>query len=129
MWPTLPRIARRYGVSVSSLAAANALYPRSKISRGQEIMVPEKVASVRRASSAPAKAAKSKKASSPARVARASVPARAASEHESYRVRSGDTLYRIALKHGVTVAEILAINSLGGGAIRPGDKLKIPAKK
>jgi LysM repeat protein len=32
----------------------------------------------------------------------------------SYRVRSGDTLYRIALKHGVTVAEILAINSLGG---------------
>ncbi len=54
--------------------------------------------------------------------------AKAASTHKSYRVQNGDTLYRIAIKHGVTVAEILAINSLGGASIRPGDKLKIPAK-
>jgi membrane-bound lytic murein transglycosylase D len=43
-------------------------------------------------------------------------------------VRSGDTLYQIALRHGTTVAEILAINGLGGGVIKPGDRLKIPAK-
>ena len=43
-------------------------------------------------------------------------------------MKTGDTLYQIALRHGTTVAEILAINGLGGsGLIKPGDKLKIPA--
>jgi membrane-bound lytic murein transglycosylase D len=122
---TLPRIARRYGVSLASLAAANSLYPRSKISRGQEIMIPEKAASVgsRRASPKPKKAA-------PPRVARATAPpAPAAPGQKNYRVRTGDTLYRIAVRNGTTVAEILAINSLGGAAIRPGDRLKIPPAK
>ena len=124
---TLRRIARRYGVSVASLAEANSLFPRSAISRGQEIMIPERRASASRPSAAKAK----KKASAPARVAAASLPAPAprTTEHKSYRVRTGDTLYRIALRHGTTVAEILAINSLGGGAIQPGDQLKIPPKK
>ncbi len=49
---------------------------------------------------------------------------------KSYKVKDGDTLYQIALRHGTTVAEILAINGLGGpGLIKPGDKLKIPATK
>ena len=120
---TLPRIARKYGVSVSSLAAANSLSTRSKVARGQEIMVPEKVAS-----------AKTNKARTPAKAkppkgetAQASVK-KAPPGETSYRVRSGDTLYQIAMRHGVSVAEILAINGLGGGAIKPGDKLKIPAK-
>ena len=48
---------------------------------------------------------------------------------KSYKVKSGDTLYRIALHHGVTVAEILAINSLGGTpSLKAGDQLTIPAK-
>ncbi|MEP6994390.1 MAG: transglycosylase SLT domain-containing protein [Acidobacteriota bacterium] len=128
---TLPRIARRYGVSVASLAAANALYPRSKVSRGQEIMIPERVASAAKGASAKGTSVKaSRKKSSSARTVRATPPrAQAAARPKSYRVRTGDTLYRIALRHGTTVAEILAVNSLGGGAIRPGDKLEIPAKK
>jgi membrane-bound lytic murein transglycosylase D len=124
---TLPRIARHYGVSVASLAAANSLNTHSRISRGQDIMVPEKVASAKPAQSKSVK----KKKSSPTRVAQASpVPAKKTLPHKSYKVRTGDTLYRIALKHGTTVAEILAINSLGGAsAIRPGDQLKIPKGK
>src|SRR4029453_12506433 len=118
---TLPRIARKYGVSVSSLAAANSLSTRSRVARGQEIMVPEKVAA--------AKASKGKtpaKAKAPkAQTAQASTK-KAPPGPTSYRVKSGDTLYQIALRHGVSVAEILAINSLGGPAIKPGDKLKIP---
>lgn len=126
---TLRGIARRYGVSVNALASANSLFPKSRVGRGQVIMIPEKVASASR-KSPPAKASSKKKKSSPPQVAKASdkPAAKDASEHKSYQVRSGDTLYRIALKHGVTVAEILAINSLGGAVIRPGDKLKIPAK-
>ena len=88
--------------------------------------VPEKSVSVAKGPSVKA----SKKKSSPTRVASASpAPAKAAPARKSYRVRTGDTLYQIALKHGTTVAEILAINSLGGGAIRPGDQLAIPPKK
>jgi membrane-bound lytic murein transglycosylase D len=116
---TLPRIARRYGVSVTSLATANSLSPRSKLSRGQEILIPERVASAGKRSR--------RAAASPPRAAAALA---VASDHvpKSYRVRNGDTLYRIALKHGTTVAEILAVNSLGRApAIKPGDKLKIPS--
>ncbi|HEY1435142.1 MAG TPA: LysM peptidoglycan-binding domain-containing protein [Thermoanaerobaculia bacterium] len=113
---TLPRIAKNYGVSVAALASANSLTPRSKVSRGQEILVPTKVAA------APgARGGKTKKAS-----AKAAETAQAA---KSYRVKTGDTLYRIALRHGVTVAEIIAVNSLGGTPdLKAGDKISIPAK-
>jgi LysM repeat protein len=47
-----------------------------------------------------------------------------------YKVRSGDTLYRIAVKHGTTVARILAFNSLPSWkTIRPGDRIKIPSTR
>ncbi len=120
---TLPRIARKYGVSVSSLAAANSLSTRSRVARGQEIMVPEKIAAAKTSKGkTPAKAKVPK-----AQIAQASAK-KAPPGPMSYRVKSGDTLYQIAMRHGVSVAEILAINSLGGPAIKPGDKLKIPAK-
>jgi membrane-bound lytic murein transglycosylase D len=123
---TLPRIARRYGVSVASLAEANSLFPRSGIARGQEIMVPEKALPAARKGSSHAAM---KRSSAPIPAARAAEPETHRIDPKSYRVRTGDTLYRIALRHGTTVAEILAINSLGGGAIRPGDRLQIPARK
>src|SRR5262249_13945266 len=114
---TLPRIAKRYGVTVAALASANSLNPRAKVSKGQEIMVPVKVAAAPRAS----KTAASKKT--------AAKTSADAAETKSYRVKSGDTLYRIALRNGVTVAEILAINSLGGSpSLKAGDKIAIPAK-
>ena len=51
-----------------------------------------------------------------------------ARQQKSYKVKNGDTLYRIAIHHGVTVAEILAINSLGGTpSIKAGDHLAIPS--
>jgi len=113
---TLPRIAKRYGVTVASLAEANSLNPRAKLSKGQEIVIPVKVAAAPKTS----KASAAKKA--PARNADAA-------EATSYRVKSGDTLYRIALRHGVTVAEILAVNGLGGTpSLKAGDQIAIPPK-
>ncbi len=114
---TLHRIARRYGVSVASVASANSLSPRAKVSRGQEILIPQKPA--------------------PSRVAKVSHPRKSAPKvaaadtaAQKYRVKNGDTLYRIALRHGVTVAEILAINGLGGTpSLKAGDKISIPAKR
>ena len=95
-------------------------------------MIPEKVAVASRPKSASGKATSTKKSkSSPTKIAQASnsSASKKAPAHQSYRVRSGDTLYRIAVEHGVTVAEILAINSVGGVGIHPGDLLKIPPKK
>ncbi|HKD18666.1 MAG TPA: LysM peptidoglycan-binding domain-containing protein [Thermoanaerobaculia bacterium] len=115
---TLPRIARRYGVTVSALASANSLNPRAKVSKGQEIMVPVKVAAAPRPSKGKGSGTK-----------KASTKTADAAEAKSYRVKSGDTLYRIALRHGVTVAEILAINGLGGvPSLKAGDRISIPAK-
>jgi membrane-bound lytic murein transglycosylase D len=113
---TLPRIAKRYGVSVAALASANSLNPRAKVSKGQEIMVPVRVAAAPKAPKAPAsKKAATKNAD--------------AAEARNYRVKSGDTLYRIALRHGVTVAEILAINGLGGvPSLKAGEQIAIPTK-
>lgn len=110
---TLKRIARRYGVPISAVASANALSTRSRVSRGQEILIPSKVAAAK------------KKGQSASATASAG---KAAGSHKNYKVRTGDTLYQIALRHGTTVAKILAINGLGGGVIKPGDRLKIPAK-
>jgi membrane-bound lytic murein transglycosylase D len=116
---TLPRIAKRYGVSVTALASANSLSTRSRVSRGEEILIPQRVASA----STGAKASKAQKTS------RAGVTKAASAPQKSYKVKNGDTLYRIAIRHGVTVAEILAINSLGGApSIRAGDHLAIPAR-
>jgi len=118
---TLPKIARRYGVPVSTLASANSMTTKSRVARGQEIMVPVKTAST---------SAKKPPKAGLARASRtAEQPTKAASA-KSYKVRDGDTLYQIALRHGTTVAEILAVNGLGGsGLIKPGDKLKIPTGK
>ncbi len=113
---TLPRIAKRYGVSVTAIADANSLSPRSKVARGQEILIPQKAAVVSAHKTTGKKGAP--------KVAEAAAPA-----SKSYRVKNGDTLYRIALRHGVTVAEILAINGLGGApSLKAGDKISIPAK-
>jgi len=123
---TLSRIARRYRVSVTALASANSLSKRSRLARGRVLVVPGRslvhVASVKKPKRSRSK--ETRIASSKTRRAAASKKAAA-----SYRVRGGDTLYRIAVRHGTTVARILAVNSLSAGkTIRPGDRLKIPAR-
>ena len=42
-----------------------------------------------------------------------------------YRVKSGDTLWDIAQRHGISVAEIKKLNNLRGDAIRAGQTLVI----
>ena len=123
---TLAAIARRFRVSVKTLAAANSLPQKGRLSRGHVVLIPRpepvQVASnSRKASrSALAQAATRK----PAPTAQT-----AAKTAKTYRVRGGDTLYRIAVKNGTTVAHLLAFNSLVAPAvIRPGDNLRIPAK-
>jgi membrane-bound lytic murein transglycosylase D len=123
---TLARIARRYGVSVSSLASANGLSRRARVARGRVLRIPGRSSEeVRYASASRPRKSKGSKVAAVSRP-RGKAPA-SASRSRHYKVRSGDTLYRIAVKHGTTVARLLAVNSLPARkTIRPGDRLKIP---
>ncbi len=51
-----------------------------------------------------------------------------ASNTSTYTVKSGDTLSKIAEKHGTTVAKIKELNSLSSNNIKVGQKLKISGK-
>jgi peptidoglycan lytic transglycosylase D len=122
---TLARIARRYRVSVASLASANSISRKARLSRGRTLLIPGRsivqVASVkkpRRGKASETRIAQATRRQTPTvKVSR------------NYRVNRGDTLYRIAIKHGTTVARILAVNSLHPrSTIRPGDRIKIPSR-
>lgn len=45
----------------------------------------------------------------------------------TYQVRTGDSLWNIARKHGTTVAALRAKNALASSRIRPGQVLEVPA--
>ena len=47
----------------------------------------------------------------------------------SYKVGNGDTLYSIAKRHNMDVADLIAANRIKGNSIKPGQILKITAAK
>jgi membrane-bound lytic murein transglycosylase D len=100
---TLTHVARRFGVSVSAIQAANGgLNPR-RLQAGQRIRVPAEdgavVATAARAASQPAR---------------------------THRVRSGDTLWEIARRYDISVTQLRRLNAMGSRSqIRPGQQLKI----
>jgi membrane-bound lytic murein transglycosylase D len=126
---TLARIARRHRVSVASLASANSLSRKARLVKGRVLVIPGRSrGEVRYASVRKGKNGRAAKAVVASR-SRSKPPARRASGRH-YQVRTGDTLYRIAVRHGTTVARILAVNSLPTRkTIRPGDRIKIPTAR
>ena len=96
---SLNKIARRYGVSVSSLAAANGLGSTSWVYTGQRLTIPG--------------------ASSPA-------PAPVTTTG-SYVVRRGDTLTSIALRYGVSASQLATANGLRWNSwVYVGQRMSIP---
>lgn len=93
-------IARKYGISVDELAAANQLAKSATLRLGQQLTVPAKAAP-----------------------AGASVETDAAN---TYAVKAGDTLGAIARRHGTTASALRAANNLSGDNLRVGQKLVIP---
>lgn len=91
-------IAQRYGVSVAQLKSANGL-TSNNIYTGQKLSIP----------SGNAKAPQNEQSS-------------------SYVVRNGDSLYKIAQAHGVTVQSLKTTNNLKSDSIYVGQVLSIPSK-
>ncbi len=96
---TLTRIAARYGLSLSQLAAANGLGWNSWVYAGQRLIIP---------TSAPLN------------------PAPAPSG-TTYVVQRGDTLVSIAARYGVSVSELATLNGLYWNSwVYVGQRLAIP---
>lgn len=47
--------------------------------------------------------------------------------HQSYTVANGDSLWKIAQQHGLTVDTLMTVNNLASEVLDPGHALKIPA--
>jgi len=108
----LGKVAKRYGVKVSSIKRWNGLRSNS-LKIGQRLIIyprhPQKVVAKK-----PVK--KSSKKSSPKMKTAG-----------SYKVKQGDTLYGIAKKYsGVSADNIKAHNNLSNSGLKPGMVLKIP---
>lgn len=103
---TLYAIARRYDISVESLKKANAIVDEGRLFVGLKLTIPG-----------------SQSAPSVAPVAVAPVTSTV-----EYVVAKGDTLYSIAKTHGVSVDAIVKASGMKSTVIKPGQKLRIPAK-
>lgn len=123
---TLSGIAARYGSTVAEIQAANAIRNPNAIQINQRLIIPR--AGATRASTVASASTASTSASSASTSAR-TVSATASTSAASttvYRVRSGDSLWSIAQRHGVTVADLRAWNGLGNSnTIRPGQELRV----
>ena len=105
---TLGKIAKKNGVTLSALKAANPGVEPTKLKIGQKLTIPA-------GGTAPAASG-------------ASVAPDTGMGGETYTVKSGDSLTKIAKAHGTTVKAIKAENNLNTDHIKVGQKLKIPAK-
>ena len=107
---TLYSISRKYQITVAELRAANNLSENDIIKAGQKLIIPD-------ADIGTAAALSSTKNAS------ASTPA---GKTTVYTVQKGDTLYGIARKNGMTVADLMSINNLDSSdVIKVGQKLKV----
>ena len=114
---SLAKIAKKTGVSRKALQDANPNVVPAKLKIGQKLVIPAGGKSV-----APAVPGVSTEAT-PAATATAD-----AGGVQTYTVKSGDTLTKIAKAHGTTVKAIQKANHLTTTAIKVGKKLKIPVK-
>jgi murein DD-endopeptidase MepM/ murein hydrolase activator NlpD len=106
---TLAEIAAKLGTDVEDIARANGLKRPYRLQPGQVLKNP--------------KARGQSAASSRSPSARSS----GIGDGGTYTVKSGDTLYSIAQRHGTTVEALRAANGLGRSAtLIPGRKLKLP---
>jgi len=113
---TLYSISRKYQITVAELRAANNLSENDVIKVGQKLKIP--TADI---SSAAALATDNKATTTPS-----SATLSATTKTKEYTVVKGDTMYSIAKKNGMTLAEFMALNNLDNSSvIKVGQKLKI----
>ena len=136
---TLYNLSKRYGVPVKAIMQANGIVDASSVQAGSRVVIPTYVYSRAAPVSAPdndprtvgASAARGPVAE-PARATEAAPviapasPAQGSGSAGAVTVQSGDTLTRIAARHGVSVSALRSANGLASDNIRIGQKLVLP---
>ena len=100
-------LATKYGVSARAIQAANPDLIPTKLQIGTKVRIPPKV---------------------PAAAGNNATPAAPANGTDTYAVKSGDTLGKIATNYHTTVKELQRLNNLPTTQIKVGQKLKLPPK-
>ena len=120
---TITTIARKLRVNRTDLAEANYMKLASRVSAGQKLLIPRMPSAALLARAA---------AGQPVDTA-VEIETVAAGDAEettvTYRVRSGDTLFSIARKHGTTVDSLKALNNLRSSALKIGTRLVIQSNR
>ncbi len=124
---TLPRIAKRHGVSTDDIQMVNDCDEAMRIRKGMVIAIPRFTSSARLIQTkaektnvdedikvATFRVAKEKTAAKPAKLAKT-----------HHIVKKGETLASISDKYGVEVADLKSINRLKGDTVRPNMKLRL----
>ncbi len=99
------RISLRYGVSIEAIVQANGLSSADTVYVGQRLIIPT-----------PGTTGSSTAA-----------PTVTPIEGTVHVVQPGENLFRIALRHGLTVAQVQAANQLPNSLVYAGQKLNIPS--
>ena len=106
-------ISQKYGVSLSALLSANNATNNTLLNIGDKVKIPSSSGT---GSSGNTNSGSSGSTSSGPYVT-----------YDTYTVKSGDTFWNIAIKHGIPYAELLNVNSLSESSkIYAGMKLTIP---
>ena len=136
---TLASIAKKYGVTQSEIRSTNKI--GNKVKRGQTLKIntytrkyvkPDTTATVAesgiQAAEPQVQQTSVKQTDTPTRTNTKKQPT-TQNKPTKYTVRKGDTLSKIANKHGVTIQQLRDANGIKGDNIREGQSLTIPAKK
>jgi len=98
-------LARRYSTTTKAIAEANPTVDPRKMQLGQVLLIPK---------------------SSPAATSSSSSSAETAASGTTYKVKSGDTLTKIANLHNTSIRELRVANNLTSDRIMVGQTLSIP---
>ena len=121
---SLSKIASRCGVSARELAEVNGIKDANKVRVGQKLVMPDyaKAQASMTSTSVKPKAKSKAKTETTAKVEKVSAEGGA-----TYVVKSGDSISKIAKKHGVKIAALRAANpKVKGDKVMVGQKLVIP---
>ena len=114
---SLWRIAKRHRMDVATLARMNGMGPGDTLRAGQKLVLNTRAAPSRNSNSS-SSSSSSKSVSS------------GSSREVSYKVRSGDTLSRIAQVFGVSVSDLVNWNGISSHAtLRPGQSLTVNVRR
>lgn len=111
----LSKIAKKHGVSLNELMAANNLTTTSVLRQGQSLVIPA-------TSSAPAVVA----TSGPIAVGNIEAAPGQSGKRGTYTVQKGDSLSKVAARYRTSVSTLQQLNNMKGTTIRVGQKLVVP---